>query len=177
MRWCELKPGQRELLDELLEQPPATHHRPLLCATINKTAIPSETSNGSAPLSNKASSDVGSAAQKYAPSGGSIPLSSGNNAQESQPAGNAPVQPVLGTQVMINTPITNAIGCNTRSWVIFGVNGGHTTPELDQIGDHHLTSDIMFLRKLRRKHREHRGWARTYLSCWRLNHWEFVKVS
>jgi hypothetical protein len=177
MRWCELRLGQRAILDELLKQAPANHRRSLLCASLPKSTSPSQTNQGSGPSSRTAMSGVSSSsnAQKYTPSGGYVP-SSGNNTHGSQPGGHGPVQPVLDVPPTANTSITNANGSKKGLWVIFGVNGPRTTPELDQIGDQHLASDPIFLRKLRRKHRELRGWPRIYLSYWQLNHWEFVKV-
>jgi hypothetical protein len=176
MRWRELRLEQRGILDGLLIQPPATHHRPLLCTSITKFASPSQTNQRAGTSSITTSSGVSSSAQKYTPSGGSVPSPSVNNTQGSQPGGNGPLQPVLDVAPAVNTTTASGIGMYKQFWVILGVNGPRRTPNLDQIGDHHLASDPIFLRKLRQKHRELRGWARMYLSYWQLNHWEFVKV-
>jgi hypothetical protein len=148
MRRHELRLGQREILDELLKQPPANHRRSLFCASITKSASPSQANQGSGLSSNTVSSGASSSAQKCTPSGGYVP-SPGTNTQGSLPGGNGPVQPVLGAPPTKHPFVNNPNGCNKGSWVIFGVNGLRTTLELDQIGDHHPASDSIFLRKLR----------------------------
>jgi hypothetical protein len=181
MRWRELKPGQQEILEDLLDQRPVKFLRPPLCASIKLSSIGRGLHTQARPsfgqASGQTSGHVSSAQQKYAPAGGGS-LSSGNSVPGSQPGSSTNTMPsASGTPPDGHASTPSDSEQNKQLWVVFGVEGPRITLELDQIGNGDLQSDPVFLRKLRRRHYLLRGWLRSYFSFWRLSYWEFVKVS
>ena len=173
-----MRPGQKEILEDLLDQRPTKFLRSPLCASIKQSRIKqglTKAPPSSRQAAGQTPSRASSAQRKYTPSGGSS--SSGNIVQRSQPGNSAnPMQSAPVTPHDGHTPMPSGSGPGKQLWVIFGAEGPRITLELDQIGNDDLHSDPRFLRKLRRRHHQLRGWLRLYFSFWRLSYWEFVKV-
>lgn len=65
----------------------------------------------------------------------------------------------------------------SQSVVLLGVKGSRITLELAQIDTTKNGKDNLFFRTLKQQYKQHRGSVRYWLSIWRLNHCDFVKVN
>ena len=165
-----------EILSDLLKQRSQTFLRPLVCASLVRSCHGWRQHQNTPQGSGQTSGNVSSAGQKYTPSGHD-PQHPGINASGSLPETNAgPAQSTPAISSISNALTQLASQLNKQLCVVFGVQGPRVTLEVDQIRDSDLQSDILFLRKLRRRHFQLRGRLRSYFSFWRLSYWEFVKV-
>ena len=173
MRWRELRPGQKEILEELLAQRPVKFIRPLLCASLRLSKTERKLHADVLPISEHASGQtsghVSIAEQKYTPAtrGSSLPS---DNTQRSQLRGTADTQqlaPAISGYGFASS--ATILERDKKLWAIFGVEGPRMTPEVDEIGSNNLKSDGLFLRELRRKHHLLRGRLRSYFSILLIN--------
>ncbi|KAF1953575.1 hypothetical protein CC80DRAFT_141677 [Byssothecium circinans] len=221
LRWRELRPGQRAILEDLLQRRPTRFRRPLLCESFKSnsphhTTTPSsspqrQTPSAAHPQNTTSAASCPTASQtntsqpkvretaptdqglQAATSGGqtaATPTSNPAVPSGGQTAATPPSNPAVpsGGQTAA-TPTSNPAvpsGGQTAAtpasnpadflWLIFGAEGPRATLELDQMDDNLLKSDTVFLRRLKERHAQLRGWLRSHASVWKLGYWDFVKV-
>jgi hypothetical protein len=157
---------------------PALVCSPPLCASL-QPSVQEGRRQRTNPVQGSAqpSATVSSAQSKYTPAGVSAAVYQNSGQGISSPNSAATGSVGVATGSGGQASLSKNSGLSKSLWIVFGVEGPESTPEVDQVGKGDIQSDRLFVKELRSRHRQLRGWVRLYLSFWRLNHWEYVKVS
>jgi hypothetical protein len=185
IRWKEMHVNQAEILKMLLRENSQESIRHPFCAMLTKASMVQNSSSRQDPedSNNQQTSLLGYKPNSLQPQstsgmqrpGAMLPsppskTSSSTNAHSSSGSSSANPQNSYQTAVQASSG-----GARKLKWLVFGTTGGRHTLEIGQVGDLELSSDLVFLRKLKKEHTLLRGRIRSYLSLWKLDHWEFVK--
>lgn len=95
--------------------------------------------------------------------------------QHSQTRNTSTTQEAQTNQQQPTNTAINVQG-TSQSVVLLGVKGPRITLELAQIDTIKNGKDNLFFWSLKQQYKQHRGSVRYWLSIWRLNHCDFVKV-
>ncbi|KAJ4296420.1 hypothetical protein N0V90_006465 [Kalmusia sp. IMI 367209] len=175
MRSRILKPAQKDILEDILQQPPAMYRRPLLCASFTSPAARTTPQSRPAPAqpSNPSSASSGTI---MSPARQSPPANSGTSSQLSSNSPPNQTSPSVPLALNGNIPPQNHYQQKKPLWFIFKIEGPRAAPVWDQFGDENLVTDRSFQQKLKQRHHQLRGRLRLWFSYWRLSYWEFVKL-
>lgn len=91
-------------------------------------------------------------------------------------AATVPTRQQQGSTTGRRAQVTLLDATNNHWWILFGVRGSRRTLQPTQIQVTDLTTDSHIFRQLKKIYRTHRGWLRLWLSVWRLDYCEVVKV-
>lgn len=167
-------------MEDLLEQRPTKSLYPPFCSSLKRSStdhgLHIKAQQGSTQTSGQMPGSISTAQKKYTPTNEGFRSSENSVSGPVSDSSSNPMQSASEVSSARDVLTQNSSRLNKHLRVIFGVEGPRITLELDQIRDDDLQSDLLFLRKLRRRHRQLRGSLRAYFSFWRLSYWDFVKV-
>ncbi|KAL5378797.1 hypothetical protein DPSP01_008838 [Paraphaeosphaeria sporulosa] len=175
--WFDATPTQRMAIERLLHGLSANHESTSPCSQLQSNASGQHrqtSGSGTAPGSREGQTG-GTTKMEDVSRGISTSASAGNTSDGSSLTPRSSRTPRTSDLGSLTTTDTSIEAAPDALWLLFSVHGARRLLEWDQICNAELLSDHLFIRKLKHRHSEMRGWLRRCFSIWQVRHWNFIR--